>query len=375
MKSINRGICALTAAFLCCGSLAACGQKQETETGLWENIEPLTEDEINTPKTDDGVYLSYTRKEPAENPYAGDTKVVKEKEEKDGILFCVYEKHAEIIGHTDDFAETVYELPAELDGKPVTAVADVTVNEDSIFDIDKNGAFYGCYSLEKVVVPEGYYSIGQYGFYGCKNLKTVEMPETISAIGSRAFAMCSQLRNMTVPEGVAAIGDSAFSLTPWYDNLLYHNDLVIFNCNLYDVGKRCTGEVTIPDYVTSVGDYAFYSCRSVQSVIVPESVESIGAYAFCNCPGLKYVAVSNQECKIAEGETTFSNKADDDNKDYYNGIIYGVPGSSSEAFAKKYGYHFEDIKKMDTRTKEQETEPVVTTTEETAKVDETTTAS
>ena len=44
-----------------------------------------------------------------------------------------------------------------------------------------------------------------------------------------------------VRSAIDTIGDSAFSLTPWYDSLLYHRDLVIFNGKVYDAGRRCTG--------------------------------------------------------------------------------------------------------------------------------------
>ena len=38
--------------------------------------------------------------------------------------------------------------------------------------------------------------------------------------------------------------------------------------------------VTIPDSVTSIGDYAFSYCTGLTSVTIPNSVTSIGADAF-----------------------------------------------------------------------------------------------
>ena len=49
--------------------------------------------------------------------------------------------------------------------------------------------------------------------------------------------------------------------------------------------------VTISDTVTSIGDKAFYSCKSLQSVMIPGSVTSIGEYAFYSCASLMDVTI------------------------------------------------------------------------------------
>ena len=42
-------------------------------------------------------------------------------------------------------------------------------------------------------------------------------------------------------------------------------------------------QVSIPEGVSDIGEYAFYGCHSLMSVQIPGSVERIGAYAFGEC--------------------------------------------------------------------------------------------
>ncbi|MCQ4022891.1 MULTISPECIES: leucine-rich repeat protein [unclassified Ruminococcus] len=68
-------------------------------------------------------------------------------------------------------------------------------------------------------------------------------------------------------------------------------------------------EITIPSEiggksVTSIGDYAFDSCDSLQSVTIPNSVTSIGAYAFCN--SLELTSITIPDGVISIGESAFS---------------------------------------------------------------------
>ena len=328
---------ALTAAvcFCACSLLTGCSGTDK----VWVNIGPAAEGEFGEPKYEDGLYLTQEVRDPAPDPYADDTELCAEGVTDDGICYKVYEQHAEITGHTEAFNSSELNVPKELEGKPVSRIAAVAVSEENRFTLDESGAFYGCYSLNRVVLPDTLTEIGDYAFYGCKNLKRADIPESVTVIGARAFSMCRNLEELTVPTGIGYIGDSAFAQTPWYDNLLFHRDLVIFNGMLYDAGHRCTGDVNIPDYVVSVCDYAFYDSAELKSVTIPASVKSVGKCAFCACPSLSTIVFENPECEIYGEPSTICNR-NVENEYRFNGTVRGEEGSTAEKYAKKHGYRF-----------------------------------
>ena len=51
--------------------------------------------------------------------------------------------------------------------------------------------------------------------------------------------------------------------------------------------------ITIPNGVTSIGDWVFKGCKYLKSITIPDSVTSIGNYAFSGCESLKSVRVEN----------------------------------------------------------------------------------
>ena len=67
----------------------------------------------------------------------------------------------------------------------------------------------------------------------------------------------------------------------------------------------CSGltSITIPNSVTSIGNYAFSTCSGLTSVTIPNSVTSIGDYAFRDCSGLTSVTIGNSVTSI--GDSTF----------------------------------------------------------------------
>lgn len=135
-------------------------------------------------------------------------------------------------------------------------------------------------------------SIGYKAFYSCYNLSSIEIPNSVTQIGANAFVSCTTMTNITIPNSVTTIGNNAFQ-----------------GCNKLS-------SITLSNTLTSIGSTTFRNCSSLSSIIIPNSVTSIFSQAFLDCLSLTSVT-------LPENATIAINAFDNAGKrDTINGVVY-----------------------------------------------------
>lgn len=102
-------------------------------------------------------------------------------------------------------------------------------------------------------------AIGNSAFYNCYDMTGVTLPDGLQSIGNSAFYSCNSLTGVTLPAGLKSIGTWAFA----YSGIT---------------------EITIPTSVESIGYYAFFYCNNLYKVNFKGDPPTLGTSAFAYCP-------------------------------------------------------------------------------------------
>ena len=182
-----------------------------------------------------------------------------------------------------------------------------------------------------IAAPEG----GQTVTLKCKGMKMSD-DITVTAKNEEEYkAKIIELiertaTEITVPEGVTIIGDYAFS---YYDNLLS----VFLPESLISIGgsalSHCSSltSIIIPDSVTSIEKSTFYGCSSLTSITIPEGVTSIGNWAFERCSSLTSITIPEGVTSIGDAAFRDCSSLTTINVPWAEGAVKGAPWGAENA--------------------------------------------
>lgn len=187
---------------------------------------------------------------------------------------------------------------------------------DSLVTIE-DYAFTRCVALSSIVLPDQVTSIGEKAFFRCIALSSIIMPSGITSIGDEAFYACRTLTSITLPDSLTFIGRKAFAgcekltmLKVSPDHPIYATiNGVLFNKTqkslvYYPCGFSAKA-YTIPNGITRIEDYAFFTHEHLTSVTLPPSVTHIGDWAFHNCEKLSTVELTDGLTHIGSNAFAF----------------------------------------------------------------------
>ena len=216
-------------------------------------------------------------------------------------------------------------IPEELDGLPVTGIADFALEGCSASKIvipasvdSIGGSALNSASLAEISVAEGNAAYSSYDGILYNADKTVlvkapqaksavsDIPEDVIVIGEGAF-FNSQIAEFPVCESVTSIGSMAFAYS-----------------------KIKSAPLT--DYVTSIGSYAFAGCEELETAVLPKGIDTVPEAAFSGCRALGSVTIPASVKTI--GARAYYDTAIKDK-------IY-IPATVTEIGEYAFGWYFEN---------------------------------
>ena len=129
--------------------------------------------------------------------------------------------------------------------------------------------------------------LGEYSFSGYLS----------AAQSNKPYQFGRNIHSVTIPQSVTSIGDYAFSRCEKMDSLTINDATTSIGSWAFDECYKLT-TLSLGKNITTIGKYAFLECHKLDNVTIPPSVTSIGKSAFYRCYALTTLSLGENIEKI-----------------------------------------------------------------------------
>ena len=165
----------------------------------------------------------------------------------------------------------------------------------------------------------------------------------------------NKIKTVVIEDGVTSIGNCAFYYCKSLTSITIGNSVTSIGESAFE-GCSSLTSITIPNSVTRIEMLAFWGCSGLTSVTIPNSVECIGQSAFNVCSALTSITFGNSVASIENyalewcknlTSITFKGSTPPEFGEYVfsnvdKSIPVYVPSSSVDEYKKALGGYFEE---------------------------------
>lgn len=231
----------------------------------------------------------------------------------------------------------------------------------SLTTIDQ-GAF-SCSTVKSIILPENIITLGKDAFINCRSLTEIHLPIGVQAIGQNALSGCTAMTSITVhkqneyfcdidgvlfskdkttlmqfpsaktnvytiPAGTKVIARDAF-LESSLEFVELPTTLTELDNDAFGYCTKLT-ELTIPEGVTTIGDYILDGCSNLKILHIPTSLTAIGQFITNGCNAITDVYSGNK--------TPFPINSNNFTKTSYENATLHVPYGKKDLYASLEGW-------------------------------------
>ena len=163
-------------------------------------------------------------------------------------------------------------------------------------------AFYGCWKLKNIVIPEGVETIGRSAFVDNIALTSIKIPSSLTYFDVTSLSGAMNLKKIIVPSinqwCTMDYGNNRMvgSLNSAVENYDFNGDStegLLCHADLYLAGKEDSPirNIVFPNGSTTIPQFAFYGASTIKSIEIPGTVAIIPELSFYKCTNLETVTL------------------------------------------------------------------------------------